>query len=92
MVGLSYKGRYGTVCDDGFDTTDGKVICHQLGFAGLRSLRTTTHYGEGDGQSLRCKPTDVFLQNCSHIGWGNTDCHHGEDVALLCNIVSFVSI
>ena len=86
---ISYKGRYGTICDDGFESVDGKVACHQLGFAGLHSLNSTTHYEEGIGQiwleSLHCQPTDLFLANCTHIGWGNNDCHHGEDIALQCN-------
>ena len=45
-------------------------------------------YGEGDGiiwlDDLQCSGVEPEIGDCDHNCWGCTDCHHYEDVAVIC--------
>lgn len=36
-IEINVNGRWGTVCDDGFDSNDAKVFCRMLGFGYVRT-------------------------------------------------------
>lgn len=40
-VEVCYKGVWGTICDNGWDTTDGHIACTQLGHPDLGNLVCT---------------------------------------------------
>ena len=87
-VELLHNGLWGTVCDDGWDISDARVACRQLGYPNaLRAL--------GAGQVLRgsgkiwlddvnCDGHENTLASCSHSNWGIHDCSHGEDAGVIC--------
>ena len=80
---------WGTVCDDGWDDTDSRVVCRQLGFSGVNATRTRAYYGEGTGSILlemvKCTGNESFIWDCSHRGWNVHICDHSEDVGVDCN-------
>ncbi|XP_034418124.1 macrophage receptor MARCO isoform X2 [Cyclopterus lumpus] len=84
-VEVNYKGVWGTVCDDGFDTVDGKVICKMLGF---QTAIYTFTASPGSGRiwldELQCLGTESDIFSCRHRGVGVNNCQHNEDAGLHC--------
>ncbi|VDI69984.1 galectin-3-binding protein, partial [Mytilus galloprovincialis] len=84
---IYYNGVWGTVCDDGFDDNDARVVCRQLGFGNGISLGNAVDDGSGTIwlDDMGCTGSESKLKYCSHAGWGIENCDHAEDVGVLCN-------
>ena len=97
-IEVNYKEAYGSVCGDNFGTSDAGTVCHQLGFAGVSRLAPCCEFGQTSGETwlddVNCRTGEVWLANCTHRGWGVEDCHHGQDVGVVCNgmLMVFMSV
>lgn len=89
-VELSFDGEWGTVCSNGFDDREAKVVCRQLGFSGGVAINGSI-YGEGKGHiwmnSLECSGTEDSLQNCIFTSCGDVMCTHSQDAAVTCTVI-----
>ena len=87
-VEVYYNGKWGTVCDDGWDLNDAQVVCRQLGFGAAVAATDSAIFGKGSGQillkNLSCLGTELSIEDCSHGGWGIEKCSHGDDAGLKC--------
>ena len=88
-VEVNYNGKWGTVCDDGWDDTDAGVVCRQLGF-GSSGTAIGSGFGQGSGSILldgvTCTGNESTVASCGHLGVSITrDCVHSDDAGVRCN-------
>ena len=87
-VEVYYNGTWGTVCDDNWNINNARVVCRQLGFRYALNVYRNAHYGQGTGpillDNVSCEGSESSLFSCNHIGVGNHNCRHSEDVGVRC--------
>ena len=86
-VEVYYNGRWGTVCNDGWNDRYASLVCAQLGFGSSGKL---AYFGAGTNNifldNVLCSLNDTALASCGHYGVEITvQCNHNNDVGVKCN-------
>ena len=73
-----YAGSWSTVCDDGWDLNNAKVVCRQVGLGGAVRATTGSFFGRGAGRAILsdvdCTGSETALGWCLHSGWISRSC------------------
>ncbi|XP_044844368.1 deleted in malignant brain tumors 1 protein-like [Mauremys mutica] len=89
QVEVRLDGRWGTVCDDGWDLGDVAVVCRQLGCGQAMEALSGKVFGQGNEadpvlmMNVQCQGTEAALGNCSYMDPGDL-CQHDEDAGARC--------
>ncbi|XP_072024616.1 scavenger receptor cysteine-rich domain-containing protein DMBT1-like [Amphiura filiformis] len=97
VVQIYHAGAFGTICNDGWNLMDAKVVCKQLGYHngvdyyGSRTDRrssTTVEISDSDiiwMSKVKCVGYERSLSQCRFPGWGANNCVHAQDVVVGCH-------
>ena len=84
---IKYNGEWGTVCNKNFSNLAAEIVCKELG---LQSYSILNHVIPGPRggriwlENVQCNGNEQSIFNCSHNGWGQTNCSHEDDVGVSC--------
>ncbi|XP_074978643.1 scavenger receptor cysteine-rich domain-containing protein DMBT1 isoform X1 [Caretta caretta] len=88
-VEVLHDEQWGTVCDDGWDLTEARVVCRQLGCGTALSAPRESRFGQGTDRiwldEVNCTGTEAALSECKARPWGEHNCNHVEDASVVCS-------
>ncbi|NWW22622.1 DMBT1 protein, partial [Falcunculus frontatus] len=87
-VEVLHLGRWGSVCDDGWDLQAAQGTCRHPGGGAAVSAPGHAPFGQGADpiwlDQVSCTGEELTLNQCSHRPWGEHDCNHEEDAQVVC--------
>ncbi|XP_028416710.1 deleted in malignant brain tumors 1 protein-like [Dendronephthya gigantea] len=91
-VEVFYNGQWGTICDDGWDKRDARVVCRQLGYKYAVRTLPSRQVPSGTGRiwldNVNCTGKERNITSCFHKGWGSHNCDHSKDAGVECTNTS----
>ncbi|XP_077408214.1 scavenger receptor cysteine-rich type 1 protein M130-like isoform X2 [Vanacampus margaritifer] len=88
-VEFYHDGVWGTACDDSWDIRDAQVVCRAMDCGTAMTAKSGAYFGEGKGEiwldDVECVGNESALSDCPHSSFGENNCNHVEDAAVMCS-------
>ncbi|XP_043092886.1 deleted in malignant brain tumors 1 protein-like [Puntigrus tetrazona] len=83
-----YNNQWGTVCDNGWNLSDAKVVCREMGCGDAFEAKSGAFFGQGGANiflsEINCVGTESTLSSCSSKKPGQFNCDHSKDAGVIC--------
>jgi len=95
-IEICYNNVWGTVCDDGWNHVDARVVCRQLGFSTINAAAITSGFEVGSGRiwldQVGCIGNESLLIACPALPIGTQNCmgDHNEDSGVRCQAGEYI--
>ena len=91
----SNRGSWGTVCKSDWDSRDARVACRQMGLSDVTTSFQEFFPRASPQQHIAvtnvgCGGSETQIQQCSSSS-KTLACHHGDDVGIICSIITETS-
>ncbi|XP_061398678.1 lysyl oxidase homolog 2B [Musca vetustissima] len=87
-IEVLHNNKWGSVCDDEWDMVEGRIVCEQLGYAGVRKVTHSGYFGPAKRRfwmdNIFCEGDEKELTHCHFDGWGVNDCEPSEAAGVIC--------
>ncbi|XP_064650730.1 deleted in malignant brain tumors 1 protein-like isoform X1 [Lineus longissimus] len=92
-VELKTYGKWGVICDTGWDISAANVVCRQLGFKGavpITGFPTDAKFGQGTGtvvwNNLQCNGDEQSIAECKYVEvFGTSECNSVNASGVICS-------
>ncbi|XP_067321107.1 deleted in malignant brain tumors 1 protein-like [Anolis sagrei] len=82
---------WGTVCDNGWDLEDARVVCQEVGCGEPLGATTGARFGQGSGpiwmDHVNCTGEEKVLKECPQEKSLNLTCDHRNDAGVECAVL-----
>ncbi|XP_077443685.1 scavenger receptor cysteine-rich type 1 protein M130-like isoform X2 [Stigmatopora argus] len=88
-VEVFHAGEWGSVCDDYWDMNGARVLCRELQCGSALLALKGGRFGAAPGpiwlDDLQCTGNEPSVLKCQHRPFGDNNCGHEEDAAVVCS-------
>ncbi|KAH0626618.1 hypothetical protein JD844_001702 [Phrynosoma platyrhinos] len=88
-VEILHNQKWGTVCDNGWDVNDARVVCREVGCGEALAAASAAQFGQGSGpiwmDQVNCTGEENSLRECPPKTLVEHRCDHSKDAGVECS-------
>lgn len=84
-VEINFMSEWGSICANGFDLSDGDVVCRMVGYTNAVVIKSQQKSQTAWLKDVSCQGSENNIENCTHSGFARQTCPNDKIVEVTCN-------